>query len=212
MVLNPIPMITIWNQLIRSCLYYCSPLWSPKPSNFYKIDLLGETQRSFTRQIDGMDGLDYAERLKKKKKPMYSIQRKHERFKILYMYKIKEGLVPNISSKYGLTFNVHVRHGCRCDIPNFPTREKARKARGCSFSWSACNLWNSLPKCVRNITREDIKFFKNKLDKVLAFYPEVPRYSRSGHSYDRNGRKSNYLCNHYRNVKIRHEIYNIIDV
>ena len=205
-------MITIWNLRIRSCLYYCSPLWSPRPSNFYKTDLLEETQRSFTRQIDGMDGLDYAEQLKKKKKPMYSIQRKHERFKILYMYKIKEGLVPNISSKYGLTFNVHVRRGCRCDIPNFDTREKARKVRGCSFSWSACNLWNSLPKCVQNITGEDIKFFKNKLDKVLAFYPDVPRCSSSGHSYDRNGRKSNSLCNHNRNVKIRNEIYNIIDV
>ena len=63
-----IPMITTWNQLIRPCLYYCSSLWSPRPSNFYKIDLLEETQRSFTRQIDGMDGLDYAERLKKKEK------------------------------------------------------------------------------------------------------------------------------------------------
>ena len=143
---------------------------------------------------------------------MYNIQRKHERFKILYMYKIKEGLDPNISSKYGLTFNVHVRHGCRCDNPNFPTRGKARKARGCSFSWSTCNLWNSLPKCVRNISREDIKFFKNKLDKVLAFYPDVPRCSSSGYSYDRNSRKSNSLCIYYRNVKIRDEIYNIIDV
>ena len=61
-------MITIWNPLVRLCLDYCSQLWSPSPSIFQEIDLLEETQRSFTRQIDGMDGLDYAERLKKKEK------------------------------------------------------------------------------------------------------------------------------------------------
>ena len=33
-------------------------------------------------QIDGMDGLDYAQRLKKIKKPMYSIQRWNERVKM----------------------------------------------------------------------------------------------------------------------------------
>ena len=52
-----------------------------------------------------MEGLDYAERLKKLKKPMYSIQRRNERFKIIYIYKIKERLVPNISNRNGLTFN-----------------------------------------------------------------------------------------------------------
>ena len=106
---------------------------------------------------------------------MYSIQRKHERFKILYMYKIKEGLVPNISSKYGLTFNVHVRHGYKCDIPNFPIRGKARNVRDCSFAWTAGNLWNSLTKCVRDITGKDVVYFMNKLDKVLNFYPDIPR-------------------------------------
>ena len=37
-------MITIWNSLVRPCLDYCSPLWSPMPSNFQEIDLLEETQ------------------------------------------------------------------------------------------------------------------------------------------------------------------------
>ena len=74
-------MITIWNSLVRPCLDYCSPLWSPMPSNLQEIDLLEETQRSFTRQIRGLEGLDYAERLEKLKKPMYSIQRRNERLK-----------------------------------------------------------------------------------------------------------------------------------
>ena len=49
------------------------------PSNFQEIDL-EETHRPFTRQIRGLDVLDYAERLKKFKKSMYSITRRIERF------------------------------------------------------------------------------------------------------------------------------------
>ena len=61
--------------------------------------------RSFTRKIKGVDGLDYAHRLKKLKRS--SIQRQ-ERFKIIYLYKIQEGLVPNISETKGLTFKKHI--------------------------------------------------------------------------------------------------------
>ena len=44
-----------------------------------------------------MEGKDYAQRLNKL--PITSIQRRHERYKILYAYKVKEGLVPNISKE-----------------------------------------------------------------------------------------------------------------
>ena len=73
-----------------------------------------------------MDGLDYAQRLKELKRS--SIQRRHERFKIIYLYKIKEGLVPNISSTNGLFFKDHIRYGCKCIVPYFPIRGKARKS------------------------------------------------------------------------------------
>ena len=74
-----------------------------------------------------MAGLDYAQRLKELM--IYNIQRSHWRLKIIYLYKIKEKLVPNISSTNGLTFSIHGRHGCRCDVPNFPLRRRTRKAR-----------------------------------------------------------------------------------
>ena len=45
-----VPMSTIWNSLVRPCLDYCSPLWSLNPSNFWEIDLLEETYKSFTRK------------------------------------------------------------------------------------------------------------------------------------------------------------------
>ena len=195
------PMMTVWNSLVRPNLDYCSPLWSPRPANFKEIDLLEVTLRSFTRQIKGMENFDYAQRLKVLK--TYSIQRRHERYKILYIYKIKEGLVMNISKTYGLKFNNHVRRGCRCEVPKYPLKGKAIRTRDDSFALTACNLWNSLPKCIRDISGKDVAYFKRKLDKVLSYYPDIPRCSNFGHSHDIHGRKSNSICDHYYNRKVR---------
>ena len=62
-----------------------------------------------------------------------------------------------------------------------------------SFAWTACNLWNSLPRCVRDISGEKVEVFKKKLDKILAFYPDKPRCAKSGNTFDRYGRRSNSL-------------------
>ena len=167
--------------MVRPCLDYCSPVWSPRPSNFQEIDLLEQTQRSFTKKIKGIEGLDYAQCLKKLH--MYSIQQRSERFKIIYMYKIKETLVPNVSNKHKLSFRMNNRVCCVCDIPSIRPRSRVRRARDNSFTWTACNLWNLFPRCVRDIAGEDVMSFKNKLDKALALYPDVPRCSESGHTY-----------------------------
>ena len=80
-------MLTLWNSQIRPVMDYCSPLWSPRPWNYKEIDFLEETQRTFTRQINGMEELDYAQRLKALK--LYSIQRRNDCYKLIYAYKIK---------------------------------------------------------------------------------------------------------------------------
>ena len=190
-------MITVWNSLIRPHLDYCSPLWSPRPNNLKEIDLLESTQRVFTRSLIGMNGKDYAQRLNEL--PISSIQRRHERYKILYTYKVKEGMVPNISKTHGLKFVNSGRRGCRCVIPNYPIRGKAIRARENSFALTACNLWNSLPRSIRDIEGEDLPHFKGKLDRVLLHYPDVPRSATSGHTYSVHtpNRKSNSLCDHY---------------
>ena len=102
---------------------------------------------------------------------MYSIQRRNKRVKILYIYKIKEEIVPNISNRNGLTFSMHIRHGCRCNIPTFPMSGKAKNSRDRSFAWTACNLWNSLPRCVQDISGEKVEVFKKNLDKKISLLP-----------------------------------------
>ena len=134
------------------------------------------------------------------------------KYKILYIYKIKEGLVMNISKTYGLKFNNHVRHGCRCYVPKYPLKGKAIRTRDDSFALTACNLWNSLPKCIRDISGRNVLYFKHKLDKVLSYYPDIPRCSNFGHSHDIHGRKSNSICDHFHNRKVRLELDRLTSV
>ena len=49
-------MLTMYKSLIRHALEYCSPLWFPMDqANIASIE---KVQRSFTRHIDGMPGLN----------------------------------------------------------------------------------------------------------------------------------------------------------
>ena len=54
--------------------------------------MVEKVQRSFTRFISGMAGLSYTEILTVLK--LYSLQRRRERYIIIYVWKILEGLVP----------------------------------------------------------------------------------------------------------------------
>ena len=54
--------------------------------------MVEKVQRSFTRFISGMAGLSYTERLAVLK--LYSLQRRRERYIVIYVWKILDGLVP----------------------------------------------------------------------------------------------------------------------
>ena len=76
-----------------SQLDYGCQLWSRYL--FKHINMVEKVQRSFTNFITGMDGLSYPERLTILK--LYSIQPRRERYIIIYVWKVLEGLVPIIS-------------------------------------------------------------------------------------------------------------------
>ena len=152
-----------------------------------------------------MEDFDYAQRLKALK--LYSIQRRQERYKIIYTYKIKEKLVPNISEDYGLQFFCSKRHGYRCKIPTYPLHHnKAGRARDDSFTLTACNLWNAMPKYVRNISGKSVDHFKRRLDGVLSSYPDIPRCSATGIIKDTHGRNSNSLVDIYKLKEFRRKV------
>ena len=59
---------------------YCCIVWSPVSHKW--IYELEKVQKSFTSRINGMEELDYHERLKKLN--LYSLERRRERFMIIY--------------------------------------------------------------------------------------------------------------------------------
>ena len=68
-------------------------------------------QKQFTKKIPEVENLNYWERLKALK--MLSQERRMERYRIIYTWKILEGKSPNC----GITSKTHERLGRVCDIP-----------------------------------------------------------------------------------------------
>ena len=76
------------------------------------ITQLERIQRSFTIHIIGMNDIPYHERLKSL--GLYSLQRRRERYCIIYIWEIIEGLAPNFSNPVTSTFSG--RRGRSCVI------------------------------------------------------------------------------------------------
>ena len=86
-------MITIWKCLVQPKINYCSQLWSP--SDQESISDLEKILRNFTSQISGMENKDYWERLEALK--LYSQERRRERYSIIFLWKMSQGLVHGLS-------------------------------------------------------------------------------------------------------------------
>ena len=108
-------------------------------------------------------------------------------------------------------YSIQTRHGCECKLPNYRIRKGMKKARENSFALTARNLWNSLPSGIRDISGEDLKNFKRKLDRVLSYYPDIPQCSHRDYAYTLvGGNRSNSLRDHYLNLGIMREMENCL--
>ena len=79
---------------------------------------------------------------------MYSQQRRLERYRIIYTWKIIEGLVPNC----GINFTESERLGRTCEIEKLNTKisQRLHTIKEQSFNINGPMLFNSLPKSLRN--------------------------------------------------------------
>ena len=91
---SPKLMILLWKSLVLSKLDYCSQLWSPTSKG--NIQMLEMVQRSYIRKIDEIRNLDYWTQLKKLR--LYSLERRRERYMMIYTWRMLEGQVPDITS------------------------------------------------------------------------------------------------------------------
>ena len=169
------PMLTLWKQLILGHHDYCSQLWNPTLVG--DIQSLEIRQRSFLKQIRGMNNLSYWDQLKYLH--LYSLERRRERYIAIYTWKILEGLVPNLSestSSISISSKWHERRGRECIVP--PVRasapQRVQSIRRASFGIRGPRLFNSLPKHLRNLRGISVYQFKAHLDRYLATIPDEP--------------------------------------
>ncbi|CAL4121142.1 unnamed protein product, partial [Meganyctiphanes norvegica] len=158
------PMIKLFNTYIKSKLEYCCIVWSPVQQTY--ITELENIQRTFTSKINGMEGYDYHERLKKLN--MYSLERRRDRYFIIYGWQQIEGIKENIlnlktnwkgrsrtmTSKV-IKGYIEGRRITRKDITsihNCPARKVER-------------AFNCIPTKLRNITGVQTEAFKEQLDR-----------------------------------------------
>jgi len=187
------PMLTLYKSLVRPILEYCSALWAPVSKG--EIQRLEEIQQSFLRKIKGLSP-DYHKALKDIK--MYSLERRRERYVILHVWKMLEGIVPNLgdteTSRIKLQSEIQARRGRTCQIHRLAsTPTHLHKVKQQSVKCFGVKLFNSLPKQIRNITGTDISSFKSALDRFLQHVEDKPllrsnanngSYNNSNHLYD----------------------------
>ena len=172
---EPEAMMLLYKQLVRSKLEYCCPLWSPNEEELKQR--IETVQRRFTRKIQGLSGEnrpDYWERLRILN--MYSLERRRERYNIMYTIKAINELVPNP----GFVVKENERTGPKIKVPLIKSGSGIQtvKMKERSLLVQGPKLFNILPKEIRCECRNvSMQTFKHMLDEYLHRIPDQPTVS-----------------------------------
>ena len=117
-----------------------------------------------------MEGLDYWERLDALH--LYSQERRRERYRIIFLWKVAQGLVQG----YRATFTSSPRRGREMQVSPLVNRAPAsvRKAKESSLQVRGAQLFNVIPRALRDITAGSPDQFKFQLDEWLSTIPDQP--------------------------------------
>ena len=171
---SPDLMLTTWKSLVLPILDYCSQLWCPQKKG--DIQQIEEIQKSFTRKIPLPGREDYWKRLSSLR--LYSLERRRERYRIIYIWKILEDMVPNFTvEKSQVKTTTSTRSGRLCVIPSISRTASTRvnSLREGSLCINGAQLFNLLPKRIRNMSGVELPEFKKELDSFLATIPDEPQ-------------------------------------
>jgi len=177
---QPAPLMMLFKSLVIPILEYGSIIWSPYLKK--ERNQLESVQRSFTSKLEGLKDKNYHQRLKELK--IYSLERRRERYDILYAFKILQRSVPNI----GLQFKWSNRRG-RTIVPP-PVKkncsEHGKTVRNNAYRSRISRLFNSLPEEIRNTPAgTSLSRIKSQLDSYLATLrdePQLPGYNTAAAS------------------------------
>ena len=116
-----VPMLTLWKTLIMCHIDYCSQLWSPsRTGDIQSLELL---QKSFLKRITGMASFSYWDHLAELN--LYLLERRRERYQIIYTWRIVENQVPNFEST-PIEYHWNARCGRKCEVPNIVSSASSR--------------------------------------------------------------------------------------
>ena len=160
-------MLTLYKSLVRSILEFNSPVWNP--TKIGEIQAIEGVQKTFTSRISASKDDDYWKRLQEMS--LMSLQRRRERYIILQVWKILNGVSPN---DIGMKFRETSRKGTIAAIPPL--------VKGCSqrnqslyygsFAVLGARLWNLVPAEIKSL--RTFIAFKEKLSRFLATFPDNP--------------------------------------
>lgn len=163
-------MLTLYGALVLPIAEYSCHLWSP--TSIGQIMQLEGIQRTLTARIRGLKDKNYWERLKNLS--LYSLQRRRERYIIIYVWKIIVGLSPNFQREDTKikTYGEGSRNGRRCQLPPL-ARSAHGNLRDRSFMYIGPKLFNVLPIVIREFDGS-LETFKRKLDNFLESVNDKP--------------------------------------
>ena len=159
----------LWKSLLQPHIDYCSQLYKPgQAQEMLKIEKLFY---DYTSKIPEIRDKNYWERLSHLK--VLSQERRMERYRIISIWKILQGLAPNCGVELAPGSE---RLGRRCAVPPLLPQGRAavQSLRESSFQINGPRLFNILPKKIREMktSQED---FKEALDLFLMTIPDQPR-------------------------------------
>ena len=163
---DPQNIMLLYNTYVRPRLEYSSPLWSPyQKKHLIQIESI---QRTVTSRMAGMEGMNYWERIKELKIP--SLQRRRERFQMIHIWKISQGIIPN---DLNLQFYQTSRFGMKCKLPKSNPRQRHLSTlKHESFFSRGPALFNIIPPEIKS--SKTLNSFKNNLQNFLNKIPDTP--------------------------------------
>ena len=129
------------------------------------MDRMEKVQYNFMKLIPDLRDKSYCEQLKLFN--LQSLERRFDRYRVIYTRKALLGLVPNLGIK--LIHDADHRLGRKVLFPRAGTKLKQE-----SFTVKGPDTFNTLPKDLRN-DNGCMDTFKEKLDRFLTLVPDKPR-------------------------------------
>ena len=127
--------------------------------------------------------MSYWENLKVLK--LYSQERRRERYCIIFLWKLSQGLVSGYNSiDFSPTYNRTGRRALQLSVAKGPA--VLRKAKEGSLAVKGAALFNCMPATLRNSDHGDISMFKNHLDHYLSNIPDQPTIPGLGRAAETN--------------------------